>query len=132
MSRVSRTSIAALSVALLTMSAAACGSDDDQAAFNVEQELSSRTLDALQNAQIDLEDDEIDCSAEVTDETVATGTCTGTDTDGNAIVSTLNGTVDPETATCDSTIVITQGDEVIKQSDGVDCLNRMQGIEVEP
>jgi hypothetical protein len=134
MQRALRNTIAVFGAGLSIVAVTACSGETktEAAEFNIVEEQSFRTLSALQNANIDLEDDEIDCSAEITDDTAASGTCTGTDLDGNAILSTLEGTVDLDSATCDSSIVITQGGETIKEYPEVDCLNRMQGEQVEP
>lgn len=71
----------------------------------------------------DLEIDELECEADIADESTVTGSCTGTTTDDTAIEATLDGTVDVDEATCESALTITVDGTVIEEDPEFDCLD---------
>jgi hypothetical protein len=83
--------------------------------------LEERTLDVLDEQNVDL-DGELDCSADIADDGVVTGTCTGTTDAGDSVTSTLDGSVDVDEAECSSSVTISVADEVVADDADFDCL----------
>jgi hypothetical protein len=81
-----------------------------------------QTKDVLSDNDVDLDGD-LDCSADIADDASVTGTCSGVDVDGTAVETTLDGTIDLDDATCDSTLKITWGTTNLADETGFDCLD---------
>jgi hypothetical protein len=111
-------------VALLFAGASSCSSEQrrDVEGATVRVALEADTKSVLDVENIEL-DGQLDCSADISDDDVVTGTCEGTDTDGNDVRSSVDGTVDVDKATCDSVFVVTVAGDVVIEDKDHDCLD---------
>lgn len=111
-------------VAVLLVGASACTEEQrrDVEGATVRVALEADTESVLDVENIEL-DGELDCSADISDDNAVTGTCEGTDTDGNDIVSSVEGTVDVDDASCDSVFQVTVAGEVVIEDTDHDCLD---------
>lgn len=82
--------------------------------------LEQKTEDALEDADIEL-DGSLSCSADIADDSTVTGSCTGTDTEGEEIASSYDGTIDVDKAECTATFTVMRGAETVVTEDDVDC-----------
>lgn len=121
MKRAVLTVVAAIAVVL---SVAACSDEQkrDVEGAGVRVALENTTNDVLSDNDVELEDG-LDCSADIADDSTVTGSCTGTDTEGAAVQSTLEGTVDIDEATCNGSLTITVGTETLSDESDHDCLD---------
>lgn len=118
-SRVGRTiGVVVMMVALIGCSEAV----RDIEGANAKEVLGERTVAELDALGIEI-DGELDCSSDVNDDNVVAGTCTGSTTDGQSILTTLDGTI--ENVQCSSTVTISVGDELVYDESDVDCLEEL-------
>ena len=66
-------------------------------------------------------DGDLDCEADIADDNTTTGSCTGTSEQGDAITSTLSGTVDVDEGTCDANVVVEVGEHTLTDESDLDC-----------
>jgi hypothetical protein len=111
-------------VALLLVGASSCSSEQrrDVEGASIRVALEADTKSVLDEENIEL-DGELDCSADISDDDVVTGTCEGTDKDGNDVMSSVDGTVDVDEATCDSVFQVTVAGDVVAEEADHDCLD---------
>jgi hypothetical protein len=117
-------SATALGLVALLLVGASCSDEQrrDVEGATVRVALEADTISALDIENVEL-DGELDCSADISDDDVVTGTCEGTDKDGNEVVSSVDGTVDVDEATCDSVFQVTVAGEVVTEDTDHDCLD---------
>jgi hypothetical protein len=123
-STIVRSATAAGLVAVLLVGASACTEEQrrDVEGASVRAALEADTKSVLDVENIEL-DGELDCSADISDDNAVTATCEGTDTDGNDVVSSIEGTVDVDEASCDSVFGVTVAGEVVIEDADHDCLD---------
>lgn len=114
--------VAAAPLALLTLVACSEEQRRDVEGAAVRVVLEQRTEDILSDNDVELDGD-LDCSADIGDDGSVTGTCTGTDADGNAVESSFEGTVDVDEASCEASLVVTRGSDTLSDESDVDCLD---------
>lgn len=114
----------ALAVGVLAVALISCSEEQrrDIEGATVSAELKADTESALDSRNIDL-DGELDCSADIADDGRVTGTCDGTDDDGNAVSSSIEGTVDVDEAECESVLTVTVAGDVVLEDTDHDCLD---------
>ena len=69
-------------------------------------------------------DGELECTADISlTQGTVTGSCAGTDTDGNAIASTLEGTASVSGVnSCKGSFIVTSAAEVINENKDFNCI----------
>jgi hypothetical protein len=111
-------------VAVLLVGASACTEeqrrDVEGATVSVALEADTKSVLDVENIELD---GELDCSADIADDGAVTGTCEGTDADGNDVLSSIEGTVDVDEASCDSVFQVTVAGEVVIEDTDHDCLD---------
>lgn len=108
---------------LLTCTVGACTDEQkrDIEGAAIRAVIQDETEDELDDADIDVDD--LRCEADITQDSIVTGSCTGTTTDGAAIETTLAGRVDVDEAECDSQIAITIDGQILAEDTDFDCLD---------
>ena len=82
--------------------------------------LHDKTAEVLEANDVSVDGD-LDCEADIADDDTTTGSCTGASEDGDAIASTLSGTVDIDEGTCAATVVVKVADVTLTDESGLDC-----------
>ncbi len=112
-----------LCVAVATSVVSACTDeqrrDIEGAAIRVTIE--TATEDELDDANIEY--DELECEADITQDSIVSGSCTGTTSAGEAIETILAGRVDVDEAECASQIAITIDGVILAEDTDFDCLD---------
>jgi hypothetical protein len=119
-----RSATAVSLVVVLLAGASACTEEQrrDVEGATVRVALEADTASVLDVENIELDGD-LDCSADIADDGAVTATCEGTDTDGNDVLSSIEGTVDVDDASCDSVFQVTVAGEVVIEDTDHDCLD---------
>ncbi|MCU0260572.1 MAG: hypothetical protein MUE78_06095 [Ilumatobacteraceae bacterium] len=113
-----------VSIVAAAMVGVACSDEQkrDVEGVGVRVALADDTMSVLDVENVNLDGD-LDCKADIDDDNVVTASCEGTDENGDAVVSTVEGTVDPDEATCDSVFRVTLAGEVLVEDADHDCLD---------
>ena len=110
---------AALSIAVLAL--AAC---DDEQRRDIEGAAIALAIDDATRAELDDAGvDDLDCEADIAQDSIVSGTCTGTTTDGAIIETTLSGRLDVDSSTCASQLAITLDGQLVAEDTDFDCLD---------
>jgi hypothetical protein len=107
---------------LLVAVVAGCSEEQrrDVGGVGMTEVLHDKTEEVLEANDVSVDGD-LDCEADIADDNTTTGSCTGASEQGDAIASTLSGTVDIDEGTCAAGVVVKVGENTLTDESDLDC-----------